>query len=742
MTLTERLVRVAVPVPLAEGFDYTWAGPSPAPAPGCRVRVPFGRSERIGVVLEHPTASELPAAKLKPVIEAIDSAPLIDRELLATIVWAAGYYHHPIGAVVKHALPGLLRKGRPLERPGRRAWRLVATDPTGSLEALRRRAPRQAAAVEALADVAGLEESALRQLGATPEVLRRLEAKGVIERYESDPAQPHSGRDPAGTPSGPDSAIATLPVLTPEQREAVAAVMDQEPGFAAFLLHGVTGSGKTEVFLRLIRAELDAGRQTLLLVPEIGLTPQLVARLRERFGDELAVIHSALTESERAAAWRNAYDRSANLIVGTRSAVFAPLPAAGLIIVDEEHDTSYKQQQGFRYSARDLAVVRARGLGVPVVLASATPSLESLRNALEGRYRLLSMPTRVGAAGAPTYRVIDLNKHATREGLSTPLLAAMDAHLDRGNQVLLFLNRRGFAPALFCSECQKVEECERCDARLTVHARSGVLRCHHCGHERALHWACPSCGRERIAVGAGTQRVTDTLEALYPDRRIARLDRDVTGRIGALDAILEHVASGATEIIVGTQMLTKGHDFPKVTLVGVLNADQGLFGTDFRSDERLAQTIVQVAGRAGRRDRPGEVIVQTHFPDHPLLRALLTRDYLDFAKLALEERRLAGWPPYSYLAVVRGEAARRERVFEFLEKVRRHALAQQLGVEVLGPAPDVMERKSGRYRAQLLLQSTARQRLHALVASSLAAIGSWRETRRLRWSIDVDPVEL
>jgi primosomal protein N' (replication factor Y) len=704
--------------------------------------VPFGRSERIGVVLEHPTASDLPAEKLRPVLEALDTEPLLDRELLETIVWAAAYYHHPIGAVVKHALPGLLRKGRPLEPPGPRAWRLVATDLAGSLETLSRRAPRQAAAIEALAHAPGLAESELKNLGATPTALRRLEAKGVIERYEPGPAPAcPKHRAPEATAEAVP-AIAALPELTPEQHEAVSAVMNRSPGFAAFLLHGVTGSGKTEVFLRLIRAELDRGRQTLLLVPEIGLTPQLVARLRERFGDELAVIHSALTESERATAWRKAYARTANLIVGTRSAIFAPLPAAGLVIVDEEHDTSYKQQQGFRYSARDLAVVRARSLGVPVVLASATPSLESLRNGLDGRYRLLSMPTRVGSAGTPTYRVIDLNKHATREGLSTPLLAAMDAHLERGNQVLLFLNRRGFAPVLFCSECEKVEECERCDARLTVHARNGVLRCHHCGLERALHWACPHCGHERIAVGAGTQRVTDTLEALYPDRRIARLDRDVTGKTGALDAVLGQVASGATEIIVGTQMLTKGHDFPKVTLVGVLNADQGLFGTDFRSDERLAQTIVQVAGRAGRRDRPGEVLVQTHFPDHPLLRALLTRDYLDFAKLALEERRLAGWPPYSYLAVVRGEAARRERVFEFLEKVRRHALAQQLGVEVLGPAPDVMERKGGRYRAQLLLQSQARQRLHTLVASCLAAIGGWRETRRLRWSIDIDPVEL
>jgi primosomal protein N' (replication factor Y) (superfamily II helicase) len=732
MTQTDRLVRVAVPVPLAEGFDYVWRGPGPAPAPGCRVRVPFGRSERIGVVLEHPSESRLAEAKLKPVLEALDTAPLLDAELRETILWAASYYHHPIGAVIKHALPGLLRKGRPLEAPRARRWRLVDPRAGDELAALGVRAPRQAAALEALARAPGLEDAELKRLGATADALRRLQAKGVIERYEVD-------ETPARA-AGPQHCA--LPELTAEQREALAAIAARPPGFSAFLLHGVTGSGKTEVFLRLIRDELDAGRQSLLLVPEIGLTPQLVGRLRDRFGDELAVIHSSLTESERAAAWRKAYSRAANLVVGTRSAIFAPLPAAGLIIVDEEHDTSYKQQQGFRYSARDLAVVRARKLGIPVLLASATPSLESLRNGLTGRYRMLSMPTRVGSAGTPRYRVIDLNKHATREGLSTPLLAAIDAHLQHGNQVLLFLNRRGFAPALFCTQCQQVEECERCDARLTVHARIGVLRCHHCGHERALRWACPRCGHERLAVGAGTQRVTDTLHALYPDRRIARLDRDVTSKTGALDAVLADVASGSTEILVGTQMLTKGHDFPKVTLVGILNADQGLFGTDFRSDERLAQTIVQVAGRAGRRERTGEVVIQTHFPDHPLLRALLTRDYLDFAELALKERQIAGWPPFSHLAVLRGEAPERERVFDFLEKVRRHALAQNLGVKVLGPAPDVMERKSGRYRAQLLLQSEGRQRLHALISACLEAIGGWREARRLRWSIDVDPVEL
>jgi primosomal protein N' (replication factor Y) len=667
MTAKTRLIRVAVAVPLDEGFDYLWTGAGEPPAAGCRVRVPFGRGERVGIVLEHPATTPLPRAKLRACDDALDDEPLIAKELLDILRFAADYYHHPIGEVVKHALPAPLRGGKAL------------------------------VAARALAE---------------------------------EPPVPSAAPRPAP------------PELTPDQQAAFDAIEAAGEGFAAFLLHGVTGSGKTEVFLRLIATVLDAGRQTLLLVPEIGLTPQLVGRLRERFGDALVALHSALTPRERTVAWQKAQAGEAMLVVGTRSAVFAPLPRAGLVIVDEEHDTSYKQQDGFRYSARDLAVARARALRVRIVLASATPSLESLQNVHAGRYRLLRLPQRIGAAGAPVFRIIDLQKHATRHGLSTPLLASIDQHLERGNQVLLFINRRGFAPTLFCPQCQTAEECDRCDARMTVHARTGKLLCHHCGRERPLQWACARCGTERVGVGAGTERVTDELRSLYPARRIERLDRDVTARRGALATVLEDVARGDTQILVGTQMLTKGHDFPRVTLVGVLNADQGLFGTDFRSNERLAQTIVQVAGRAGRRDQQGEVVIQTSFPEHPLLRSLLAEDYATFATLALEERRRTGWPPFSHLAVWRAEATQRPRVFEFLEKLRDHALKRRGAVEVLGPAPAPMERSRGRYRAQLLFQSRERNALHALVTMTLEALRGWREARRVRWSIDVDPAEI
>ncbi len=730
------IIRVAVPVPLADGFDYVWGGAGPAPAPGTRVEVPFGRGHRIGVVLEHPASTALPEDKLKIARRALDVEPLLGAELLGTLRWAADYYQHPIGEVLSHALPGLLRKGRPVERPQPLVYRLTPAGAAQATDALKTQAARQADVLERLAS-GPLPATELRRTGATGATLRRLVERGWIEVVSAQCAA--AG---CAAPSALETAAPSFepPPLTDDQRNALAQIRGEGGRPGAYLLYGVTGSGKTEVFLRLVADELAAGRQSLLLVPEIGLTPQLVARLRERFGATLAVMHSGLADGERLAAWRRTRDGEAGVVVGTRSAVFAPLVRPGLIVVDEEHDPSYKQQQGFRYSARDVAVLRAHRLGVPVVLASATPSLESFHNARTGRYRLIEMPKRIGAGGAPRVRVIDVGKHACRQGLSTPLLDAMDRHLARGRQVLLFLNRRGFAPTLFCPTCCSVEECPRCDARLTVHAAAGELRCHHCGSTRRLAWACPRCGTERAAVGAGTQRVDAELKRLYPDERIGRLDRDATSRKGALGAVLADAASGDTRIVVGTQMLTKGHDFPNVTLVGVLNADQGLFGTDFRSDERLAQTIVQVAGRAGRRDEPGEVLIQTQYPAHPLLACLLAKGYGAFAELALEARRRAGWPPFSHLVMWRAEATERAPVAAFLERVRADA-TRAPSIKVWGPAPAPMERKSGRFRMQLLLQSRERPPLRALLAELVPAARTWREARKVRWSVDVDPIE-
>jgi primosomal protein N' (replication factor Y) len=730
------LIRIALPVPLPGGFDYLWEKTDTAPAIGVRVRVPFGRRVEVGVVTGHPQASSVRSDKLRSVLEVLDRDAVVRPELMKLLDWAAGYYHHPLGEVVAHALPTLLRKGRPIDGPQDVVWALTS----GGRDAvanpsLERRAPRQFAALKLMLDQGRVAASELRAHGIAAAVLRRLADKRLCQPLAQSPPSQDGDRDvldPAFSDAGPR--------LTHDQQSVVESIAGAQAGFSAHLVYGITGSGKTEVYLNLIRRELEAARQCLLLVPEIALTPQLVARLSERFGGRLAVLHSALSDRERLTAWARAHRGEARLVVGTRSAVFASLPRLGLIVVDEEHDASFKQQTGFRYSARDLAVVRARELGIPIVLGSATPSLESFHNARTGRYALHTLRQRIGTAGAPSYRIVDLNRHVETRNLSTPLLARIDEHLAEGNQILLFLNRRGFAPALFCPSCETASECTRCDARMTVHARVGRLRCHHCGREERLRWRCPVCGTERVGVGAGTQRVTEELEQLKPDTLIARLDRDVTARKGELDRVLAGVAAGETRILVGTQMLTKGHDFPNVTLVGVLNADQGLFGIDFRSNERLAQTIVQVAGRAGRADKPGEVVIQTHYPGHPLLRRLLESGYTAFAEAALAEREATGWPPFSHVAVLRAEATRRTAVFEFLAKARRYCSGS--AVRILGPAADPMERKAGRYRAQLLLQCSERSPLHDSLSSLEGALRGWPETRKVRWSIDVDPVEL
>ena len=730
MTTPSNLLRVAVPAPLIDALEYRWAGPGDPPRRGCRVRVPLRRSERIGVVIDNPRKTSLAAEKLRDVIEPVDKEPVLAEELLRTLQWCADYYHHPIGEVLSQALPVLLRRGRSPVRAAAGPWELTAEGRARDARAVRRHAPRQADALEILLRAGSADAGELREQGVSAEVLRRMKAGGWVRR----------GPDRrAGTSLDVDRD--TPPTLTGEQQRCVDAIASSPPGYRTWLLQGVTGSGKTEVYLRLIARELEAGRQTLLLVPEIGLTPQLIDRLQKRFAQRLAVMHSGLAPGRRLDAWQDVRTGAAKLIVGTRSAVFAPFANPGLIIVDEEHDPSFKQQDGFRYSARDLAVLRAQRLDIPILLASATPSLESIHNADRGQYSPLFISRRIGSAGQPDMRIIDMNRHAARQGLSTPLVTSIRRHLDAGCQVLLFLNRRGFAPVLLCTTCGSAEECSRCDARMTIHAASGRLRCHHCGRTQGLSWVCAACGSERIAVGAGTQRITGELSTLFPDARIARLDRDAAVRQGGVGAVLADVERGETQILVGTQMLTKGHDFPRVTLVGVLNADQGLFGTDYRSTERFAQILLQVAGRAGRRDRAGEVLVQSHYPEHPLLRRLASQDYSDFARLALAERSAAGWPPFSHLILWRAEATRRVQALAFLDQVAAAARASTAQVDVMGPAPAFMERRGGRYRAQLLLQCAQRRPLHRLMEELAPLVRTWPSARRVRWSVDVDPIE-
>lgn len=717
-----KILKVAVDAPLDTLFDYLAPDSAPPPAPGTRVRVPFGRRRPVGLVMGHAETSELPAERLKPVIEALDATPLFDATLLRLLDWTARYYHEPPGSIVAAALPAPLRQGKPLpEPPARVSGRGAAPD------AMKKRAPKQAALLDLLAagprrtDDPGLPPG-WRASAA------RLIARGLVE-IEPEPA------------AAAWTAAIAGPQLNDAQARAAAGIIGDLGRFSSHLLFGVTGSGKTEVYLSAAAECLRRGLQVLVLVPEIGLTPQLAQRFAARLAAPVAALHSGLSASDRLTAWADAQSGRAAIVIGTRSAVFAPLARPGLIIVDEEHDPSLRQHEGLRYSGRDLAVMRASLAGLPVVLGSATPSLETLRHAREGHYKLAGLPERPGAATHPRVALVDLRRHPATEGVSAPLLRAMESHLDVQGQVLLFLNRRGFAPALFCASCGWVADCRHCDARYTWHRRAGRLRCHHCGDEAPLPAACPDCGADLRPVGEGTERLEDALARRFPSVRIARIDRDSTRRRGAVDQILDEVRDGRTQILVGTQMMAKGHDFPGVTLVGVVNADQGLFGTDFRAGERLAQTLVQVAGRAGRADRPGEVLIQTSYPEHPLLQRLLNGGYEAFAEAALEERRAAGWPPYSYLAMLRAEAAKPALAMRFLAACRA-ALDAPAGLAVLGPAPAPMEKRGGRWRAQLLLQSASRPALHSVLTELQAIAAALPEGRGVRCFIEVDPQDL
>jgi primosomal protein N' (replication factor Y) len=726
------IFRVALDTPVRRLFDYLQGAVAPAGL-GYRVRVPFGRRRLVGVVVQVADTSEVPAARLKPILEVLDASPLLDGRLLALMQWAAQYYHHPLGEVLASALPKALRLGAPAIASEER-WNVTDAGAAAGELGEPRRAPRQRALLQLLMEHGGATAAVLdARAGPWREAARALLARGWIASTEvSLTAQPALEGVRGGGPT-----------LSGEQSAAVEAVAASLGSFGAFVLHGITGSGKTEVYLQIIARALSHGGQVLVLVPEIGLTPQLLARFRARFEAPIAVLHSGLTDQERLAAWRAAYSGEARILVGTRSAVFAPVPDLGLIVVDEEHDASYKQHEGgFRYSARDLAVVRAQQAGVPVLLGSATPALETLHNVTAGRYTVLKLERRAAQARPPLLKLIDLRTSALRGTLSTAAALAIEQHLREEGQVLVFLNRRGYAPTLLCTACGWIAPCSECDARLTMHLAEVRLRCHHCGADAPLPARCPVCGFAVKPVGQGTERIAETLGTLFPGAAVARLDRDVVRKRGDLEGVMQRMASGEARILVGTQMITKGHDFPNVTLVVVLNADQGLFSSDFRAPERLAQTIVQVAGRAGRAHKAGEVLIQSEFPDHPLLTNLLSEGYDGFARAALEERQAASWPPFSRLAALRDSARTPSAALTFLTEARALARRPPRGVRLLGPVPAAMHKRAGRYHAQLLVESRERVPLHEFLAGWLPQVEQLKSARAVRWSLDVDPIEL
>jgi primosomal protein N' (replication factor Y) (superfamily II helicase) len=732
MSNSARFLKVAIAAPLFQGFDYL--APTAPVARGARVLVPFGRRTVTGVVLDLAADSDFPRHKLKSVIEVLDAEPLIPEKLLDLLVWAAEYYHHPVGEVIAAALPVWLRQGRDASVEGVRVYAATAAGRAADSRVLVR-APAQKKVFAALCEsVGGMDPDRLATISASWQgAIKALVTRGWVEVSQRDCL------------SVTDGASAAPPVLNAAQQVAVDAVSAVFGTFRSHLLHGVTGSGKTEVYLRLIERVLARGEQALVLVPEIGLTPQLVNRFIGRFRVPIAVLHSGLTDQERLCAWLMARAGRAPLVLGTRSAVFTPLARPGLIVVDEEHDASYKQQDGFRYSARDLAVLRASREHVPIVLGSATPSLESLKHARDGNYRLLELPDRTGGAGMPAVHLLDMRRLKPDEGLSYPLRTAIAERLERSEQSLLFLNRRGFAPVLMCYDCGWLAPCKRCDARLTLHRSSRKLRCHHCDAEQPLPVKCPECGGENLhPLGEGTERIEAALEKYFPKARIVRVDRDSTRRKGALEEKLQRVHDGNADILVGTQMLSKGHDFPNVTLVGVLNADHGLYSPDFHASERLFQQIVQVAGRAGRADKPGEVLIQTWHPAHPIFSALMSHDFNGFADFALAERRDTEFPPYRFLALLRAEATAAPAAMKFLHEARSQArqFLDDSPVQLFDPAPASMERRAGRFRAQMLVQSPNRGILQRFLAAWVPPLAGLEAGKRVRWSIDVDPVDM
>jgi primosomal protein N' (replication factor Y) len=726
--------QVALPLPLPQAFDYLPANGMPAreDAVGGRVRVPFGNRELIGIVTGIGPAQG--SAGLRAVLAQLDPEPLFHGELLQSLRWLARYTHAPLGEVLATALPAALRRGEPLPDTHAWAWQLTEAGRT-ALPGLRAGRPRQLAGLlqAAAQDGRMLDEDRLDSEAGSGwrTAARALERRGLAERI----AIPASALAPTPT--------AIAPVANAEQRHAIEAVRDAaRAGFAPLLLDGVTGSGKTEVYLQAIADCLARGRQALVLVPEIGLTPQMLARFRARLGVPVHALHSGLNDNERARVWTAAWRGEARVVVGTRSAVFTPLPDAGLIVVDEEHDGSYKQLDGIRYHARDFALVRGKALGVPVLLGSATPSLESLHNARSGRYAHLRLPHRAGDAQPPVVRVLDVRKRPLQAGLSPELLTSVRSALDRRGQVLVFKNRRGYAPVLLCHDCGWSAQCRRCDAAMTVHGGGRRLQCHHCGARQPVPPACPDCGGLALQPqGIGTERLEELLAQQFADVPVLRVDRGSTRRRDALESLLAELGEHPG-VLVGTQMLAKGHDLPHLTLVAVVGVDEGLFSADFRAGEKLAQLLIQVAGRAGRAEKRGEVVLQTHHPQHPLLQTLVHGGYHAFAETELAQREAAGFPPFAHLALLRAEAKQADPAQAFLHAAKTALRDADPHLELHGPLPAQMPRRAGYQRLQLLLSSPDRRALHVALDAAMPGLYAMPDSRKVRWSLDVDPIDL
>ncbi len=727
------ILRVAVPAPLRQTLDYLPPADLQVQAlPGMRVVVPLGQRRVVGIIVEVVSDSPLGAERLRRALELPDDGPVLPPDILDLCLFAARYYHATPGEAIVNTLPTALRSLPGSRQKTTRQWRALPAADALPASALAR-APRQAQALTFLREHGPASEAACRAAGIGPSQLRALLSRGLaVAEPCSDETEPEP---PTGEGRKP-------PKPSPAQEAALSSLMADTGRFACSLLEGVTGSGKTEVYLRLIEQVLDEGRQALVMVPEIGLTPQTRQRFVERFGRRVGVLHSGLGDGERARTWRQAASGRLRVLIGTRSALFTPMPELGVIVVDEEHDSSFKQQEGFRYSARDLAVYRARQRQIPVLLGSATPSTESLANCRAGRFRHLELPQRAGGARPPTTRVVDIRRQTLDGGLCSEVVDAIGTQLTAGNQVLVFLNRRGWAPLLSCSDCGWMADCHHCDARLTLHRGENLLWCHHCDTRIRAPSECPGCHSARLlALGAGTERTEHTLQRRFPAFPVRRIDRGTMQGAAAMDRLYEDTLSGEPCILVGTQMLAKGHHFPAVTLAVIVDLDAGLFSADYRAAERTGQLLVQVGGRAGRADRPGEVLVQTLHPRHPWMERLLHGGYRAFIDPILAAREQQGLPPFGHLAVLRLESPRERGAIDVLESVKRKLRGGFPGLDMVGPVPAQMARRSGRYRMQLMLRDSRRAPIHAALEEACRLLDAHRFAANERWQVDVDPLD-
>ena len=730
-----RVYHVCIPHTHRDFFDYILT--NTVARIGSRVWVPFRNTTRLGLVIGHGS-SETSGITLKPIAAVIDESPLLSKELLNLCRWISRYYQSPLSEVIPLALPKKYRKGDPCQLPVSEHYQLALT-PELAHKKLGSKAPRQHALVDFIASKSrctlGSEPSFVSKKmvmheGFAVSQIKALLTNDIITSTE----QLLLPISPNPSPDEP------LP-LNEEQSLAVEAICNQLACYRCFLLQGVTGSGKTEVYLQVIAQVLASGQQVLVLVPEIGLTPQLLSRFTARFREPIVVIHSHLNDTERQQAWQLAADDQIKLVIGTRSAIFTPMPTLGLIVIDEEHDASLKQMDGVRYSARDTALMRAHTANIPIILGSATPSLESLHNCALKKYTLLPLNQKALASTPLHYQILDIRNQVLQHGLASSTLASIHEHLQQQNQVLVFINRRGFSPVLMCHQCGWMADCRACESHLTLHRGIHRLMCHHCGLVQKVPTQCPTChSRELLPIGIGTQRVHDYLVTQCPNVSIVRIDRDEVSKKHALDEQLARIASGEAQLIVGTQMLAKGHHFPRLTLVVVLDTDNGFYNQDFRALERLGQLLTQVAGRAGRAEFPGQVIIQTHLPQHPLLNTLIQKGYNPFAQSLLAMRQDAAMPPFHYLAMLRAQSNDQAALLRFLHSVKDDLRAVE--IDTLGPAPAPLAKKANQHRMQLLLKSPSRQKLHASLTQLRAGLSHNKLARRVRWSLDVDPMDL